>query len=187
MALIYAWTPGILGSRRVTCVSLATTDGKSLAIQWVKNILICNLKPQQSTISGSKREKSCLFDIFSFLEIILHHYLRSRFLYPNLIILITSQENISKDEKRGCGPTLPLETLKNIRSDHKMNLRKGFLVIKDGNYMSWLSQDERGCEDVLIVSAVQVIVNKLQEESHREHGLSHRMSSLGYTMNYFFS
>lgn len=25
---------------------------------------------------------------------------------------------------------MPLETLKNIRSDHKMNLRKGFLVIK---------------------------------------------------------
>lgn len=28
---------------------------------------------------------------------------------------------------------------------------------------------------------------KLQEESNREHGLSQRMSSLGYTMSYFFS
>lgn len=45
-------------------------------------------------------------------------------------------------------------TLKNIRSDCKMNFREGFLLIKDGNYMNWLSQNEGKVKTFFIVSAV---------------------------------
>lgn len=38
--------------------------------------------------------------------------------------------------KQGIWSNIASRTLKNIRSDCKMNFREGFLLIKDGNYMN---------------------------------------------------